>query len=135
MTWEYLAGFFDGEGNIYVRDSDEGRKRAVRISIVNTNTEVLGEIGMFLSGEGINAVTYTTERDNPAHAECGHLTLTGAKNIYMFLVKITPHLIVKRDEAFYAIEWLWDLAERAAAGEFQDRGRNAEKAYLPILDS
>ncbi|HPA25214.1 MAG TPA: LAGLIDADG family homing endonuclease [bacterium] len=42
MTWNYVAGFFDGEGSITKNGS------GFRITIVQTNKEVLEEIKKFI---------------------------------------------------------------------------------------
>lgn len=45
MTWEYIAGFFDGEGSICHNG------KGYRVTIVQTNQEVLDDIVQF-SGVG-----------------------------------------------------------------------------------
>ncbi len=47
MTWNYVVGFFDGEGSITKNGS------GFRITIVQTNKEVLEEIKKFIQLGGV----------------------------------------------------------------------------------
>lgn len=44
MNWDYIAGFFDGEGSIFISKN----KRSIILSIYNINENVLKEIKEFL---------------------------------------------------------------------------------------
>ena len=55
MNWEYIAGFFDGEGNLQMHPiRKDGKIRAYQLltRIYSTNKEVIEKIKDFLGGKG-----------------------------------------------------------------------------------
>lgn len=89
MTTEYIAGFFDGEGTV----STSGNK--IRISIPQTNKEVLEEIKNFLGFGNI-----LTEKLRKAHwKQSWVFYTTNSRDSVSFLDKVLPFLIVKKKKS------------------------------------
>ena len=86
MTWEYIAGFFDGEGSLVFSD---GRWR---VSIPQTNEDVLVQIRSFAKcGNLLKA------RKRQSHWKDSWVYyIVSQKDAYRFLINIKPFLIVKR---------------------------------------
>ena len=57
MNWDYIAGFFDGEGNILY-----ARSVKTRLSFYNTNQDVLIRIQNFLNRYKILSYIYSRRR-------------------------------------------------------------------------
>ena len=104
MTIEYIAGFFDGEGTIHIKD------RKVRLTISQTNKEVLDEIKQFF---GMGGVLEVTKRK--AHWKDAWMYYSGSnKNSYDILCKLDGHLILKQPLLKRARKLLEDfLTEKA----------------------
>lgn len=96
MTWEYIAGFFDGEGSIAPNGI------GVRISIPQTNEEVLTAIRNF---SGVGSIVKVTKR-REHWKDSWTYYIASKKDIKFFLEKITPHLVVKKEVAIKATSLL-----------------------------
>ena len=96
MTWEYIAGFIDGEGTI-VR-----RKRVYNLCISQTNFEVLEEIRKFT---GVGAI-YSIDKRKPHWKEAWVYSAGGARGTYSVLLNVIDHLIVKRAWALRVLDEL-----------------------------
>ena len=93
MTIEYIAGFFDGEGTINIV------KNKIRISIPQTNLEVLENIKEFLTFGSI-----FKEKKRKEHWKDSWVLYTGNSNdTFQFLNMVYPYLIVKKEKAKEAI--------------------------------
>jgi hypothetical protein len=101
MTWQYIAGFFDGEGSLCLSN---GR---YFLSISQTNEEVLVAIREFA---GVGRVHKVTKRKQ--HWRDAWIYQIGKRaHILSFLMNIVDHLIVKRDLVQLAILRLrYDIA-------------------------
>lgn len=96
MDWNYIAGFFDGEGTLV------GRRRGFRIGITQTNRKVLEEIKKF---SGIGHVCSITKRKK--HWKDSWLYFIAKQSdVYRFLKRAEPRLIVKKELAGKAIKVL-----------------------------
>ncbi len=91
MEWAYVAGFFDGEGNLHrIR-----KVSTVHMRFDNTCLEVLEEIRSFL-GHG----TFTDRgRQKPHHKDRYRLTISDHRHVKRILEGMMPYLIVKRKTA------------------------------------
>jgi len=100
VKWEYIAGFFDGEGFISIQKASprthSGARYWLIAAMVNTNKDVLEKISQVAGGK----VFFHREqkRDKP------HYRITFyTRQAYDFLLKVRPHLIVKARQADVAI--------------------------------
>jgi len=93
MTWEYIAGFFDGEGSLI-----KHKGKYFRVVISQTNLEVLEEIKNFT---GVGKVIEVARRKDHWKRAWVYFIAT-QKDIAFFLEKIEKFVIVKKkkvDEA------------------------------------
>ncbi len=115
MTWEYIAGFFDGEGTICPGGVSSAGSYGAHINMSQSRPQqqILYIIQEFLDSKGINSsimilpIVYR-KNNNIAY----RLTVTNAKNIYMFLMEVLPHLIVKKEQAVDLIPALLRTIDR-----------------------
>jgi murein L,D-transpeptidase YcbB/YkuD len=103
MSWQYIAGFFDGEGTIWYKlkkDKKNRTKFSVSMSQSEKQGRVLYEIQKFLKKNLIEAKIYhRKKRDNAMVLE-----FSNRQEAYKFLIKILPFLIVKQEKAKEAIK-------------------------------
>ena len=96
MTWEYIAGFVDGEGSIVKR------KQIYNLYISQTNFEVLEEIRKFVGCGYIYAIG-----KRKSHWKDAWLyNAGGGQNTYRILSKVIDNLIVKRRLALQVLNKL-----------------------------
>lgn len=89
MTWDYIAGFIDGEGSI-VR-----RKRSYSIYISQTNQQVLVEICNFIGRGHVYPIS-----KRKAHWKDAWMYIAGAnEDTYYILSHVSNRLIVKKEHA------------------------------------
>lgn len=108
MTWEYLAGFTDGDGCI-TRECAKGTYSYARIRWAQKQdvSDVLYEIAKFLRRNGIKVTTR-----NFSVARAGHkypqteLGITNADDTRKALEFLLPYLVVKRQRAIEALSIL-----------------------------
>lgn len=108
MNWDYIAGFFDGEGSICCRIvcKKKGESARVHISIgqVARNGEVLSEIQHFLIKEGVENPRLWKRTSKPA--DMHYLLISNKKGTEEFLKRIYNLVIVKKSKAESALEML-----------------------------
>ncbi len=92
----YIAGFFDGEGSIFISKSK--KQYFLTVSISNTNLPVLESIRAM----GGNISKSPDNREN--HSQLFRLRLY-CNEAKKFLEKILPYLRIKKEQAKLAIEF------------------------------
>ncbi len=98
MNWDYIAGFFDGEGcfTIYY---DKNNRVKYQISISQTTKGVLEEIQQFLGyGNIYNADHKGNKNWKESWSFAYSLRIGKRKDILSFLSKIEDKIIVKKEE-------------------------------------
>lgn len=111
MNWDYVAGFFDGEGCIAIT-KDNSRKFprfpcTVRVTISQKRPAVLSEIKGFLKENRIPSTMFQVESmRNDKRFDCWLLSIGKSKHAVSFLLKIKDKLIVKRPEAIRVLN-IW----------------------------
>ena len=119
MTWEYVAGFFDGEGCVdcrVIRNGGGGWGNQFRLKFYQNSGAVLRAIQEFLDSEGIpSRVEVHTRPDRLAKGHSGSyaLVIGGAQLVTKMLLELEPYCIVKADEIGKALDWLRELADDA----------------------
>ena len=109
MTWEYLAGFFDGEGCIFYNERNYGRRRYALVNVTqgSVNEEkshICRQIHVFLRSANIPCRLNTYPGRNGAHGGC-KVVVSNAPGIIAWLEGMLPYLKVKREDAILAIEF------------------------------
>lgn len=92
MTWEYLAGFFDGEGHTNARHRPNGTWSFIW-QITQKNEEVLDEIASFLEAEGYHVLW-----QNNRVKHCAVISVHRVGDVERLLNQLRPLVIVKRDQ-------------------------------------
>ncbi len=92
MDWSYIAGFFDGEGNFHIIFTKKSIQLVCRIH--NNNVAVFDEMIRFI---GFGKVYSTTGRTP-------ELTIHKKEEVRIFLEKISPFLIIKKDHALFLLK-------------------------------
>lgn len=104
LSYEYIAGFFDGEGYIQIaKRSPGGHSRSpysLVVSMANTHRGVIDEIAKVTGGK---VLFHNGIKRGKAHP---HYRLTFyTLQALAFLKAIQPYLIIKREEADLAISF------------------------------
>lgn len=103
MTIEYVAGFFDGEGSIYIsmRGSARSGQAVYRLScaFANNSREVLEEIKRTIAIEGGGHFTEIKPRNNWKRS---YRLVYGDSKALELIEKLLPHLFLKREQALIA---------------------------------
>lgn len=93
LSWPYVAGFFDGEGSIRIRQMgceasvSQSRLRGLRL---------LTEMRCFLALHGIASKVTPHTSDNPF--QMYKLTISKRRNVIAFVRNMLPHLHIKKSE-------------------------------------
>jgi intein/homing endonuclease len=98
MTWDYIAGFFDGEGSITIKE------HRVRIALPQTSFGVLHDIKKIA---GVGSIFKVTKRKSHWKDSWVYY-IAKQKDILYFLKKIERKLILKQSLAKIAIIKLQD---------------------------
>jgi intein-encoded DNA endonuclease-like protein len=104
MNWDYIAGFFDGEGNISYTDRSRynpsiGKKP--KAQIVQKDIRPLREIGLFLISESITH--FSLQRLTGGYYL---LNIEHMEDLRTFLKNVVFRLVLKQTQAGVAIEAL-----------------------------
>jgi len=104
----WLAGLLDGEGNVITFTRPKYKNRILRVSITNTNIELLSRVKEWT---GIGFIAGHTD-NNPKH-KIRYNWIIGGANAREFLRLLSPWLIVKRDIAHEVMDEVpahWKIA-------------------------
>ena len=107
MSWQYIAGFFDGEGYFGVRKYDNrkygGQSKGLRALIsanqLTKNKKVLREISKFLLRYDIQHCLYDSKYVLKSGNVSSTISMGHKTHLRKFLKKTLPFLIVKRKDA------------------------------------
>ncbi len=100
MDYQYLAGFFDGEGNINVLK--QKGKYYFQLRFYNTEKEVLEKIIEFSGFGKIYSRNHNIERYNRIY----ELYIVKQEDIKKVLINLLPFVISKKNQAIFVLEKL-----------------------------
>lgn len=108
-NWSYLAGLFDGEGCIHIENYMHKsptvpypyKQYNLVLSIVNIDIRLMKYLIATFGG-----VYYTDKRSNPNWASRMMWRPKGRQNKEEMILGILPYLIVKREQAEVALEYI-----------------------------
>lgn len=106
MNWDYIAGFFDGEGNVHIhpiRGPKGPKAYHLLVRIYSTNKEVLGKIWEFLGNRG-NIYIKKFTIDNIDRNLLYELTITKKEDCLFILRNIVDYCIIKKDQVDYLLK-------------------------------
>jgi len=129
MSWTYVAGFFDGEGTI----TKYGRR--TRLAISQTSYPVLQGIRVFT---GLGRIVKVRKR-HKHWKDAWVFSVTAQEEVYRFLSRTLPYLIVKRKKATAALRSLQHLltkykAKKIKSAEIRRRIHQLRKKELTYRD-
>jgi hypothetical protein len=104
--WAYIAGFFDGEGNIGIHRNRQ--KYAVKISITNTNLAILKFIRLVMGGSIYQYKLLKPEK----HNLCYSLQTNQRPKQLIFLKNILPHSVLKKIPVSLVIKFIESRTKR-----------------------
>lgn len=123
MTWEYIAGFFDGEGTIAKFNNGICH---YAIAITQANEEVLQEIKKFLKFGHV----YVIKKRKVNWKDAWILRISDNRQVLFFLKNVLPFLIVKRDKATKTVLILKDYIDnKKRHGISEENLKKAIKFY------
>lgn len=96
ISWEYIAGFFDGEGCLSIKNRYKGIGYWT-LGMTQKNIEVLETIQEFLGGGHIY---------KKSDCDCWSYELYKQQHVRSILEKLLPYLIVKYDKALEVIQYI-----------------------------
>ncbi len=107
MTWEWIAGFFEGEGHIQWVEGKKGTKQGTsgRIVIGQKDPRPLKAITVFLEQQGFSRVLLYLRKAGPLWI----LAINERKEVVQFLQQIGPRLFEKQAKATYVLKRLTKL--------------------------
>ena len=100
----YFAGIIDGEGSILF--NKDKPKTNPAILVANTDFRVIEWIRKVFAPKGLKITYRVRKKDNPKWKDVYQLHIHGIKNVYDILRAIEPYLVIKKEKAQQAIEFL-----------------------------
>lgn len=98
MNWDYIAGFFDGEGNLHItplKKNDITIAYQLKVRLYSSDEKVLLEIKNFV---GYGSIYLKKGSD------VYELNIVKKENVYCFLTNILNKLVIKRDQTNFVLE-------------------------------
>lgn len=103
MNWDYIAGFFDGEGSVTLYKETKNKwGRAVKINIEQKDTKSLKAIKKFLLENGLNKVGLYSRKTRTTSC----IQIQNKFDIALFLENIIPLIIVKRKKSIKCLKFV-----------------------------
>jgi hypothetical protein len=104
LSWEYVAGFFDGEGNIYNR-----LPTRILVSVAqsgNRGKVLLEELQLLLDKEGIRSSLYKMKTHRFGALDCWVVATSYRDGAQRWLELMLPYLRIKKTEAQDTLRYL-----------------------------
>lgn len=113
ITWQYLAGWFDGEGTVHFSK----QQRYYLLSFPNTDLKVMQEIQRFFHKEGIetNITSYQPKKGN--YKLIYRITIAIQRDVLKILSYFKEYCITKKEDVEKA--WIYETEIRGRAIEYQ----------------
>jgi intein-encoded DNA endonuclease-like protein len=89
MNWDYVAGFFDGEGSMVLTTDTSGAKKSINVQVQMSQTDknVLTVILDFLTSQGICGGIYKREKANPFSTKPIYVLIVANRRNVMLMLK------------------------------------------------
>jgi intein/homing endonuclease len=94
MNWSYLAGFFDGEGNIHINKNNTKSNYQILVRLYSSNEDILKKIKLFLGYGQIYIKKKTGVYE---------LTISKKHLVKEFLSNIYPLSFIKKEQIEFII--------------------------------
>lgn len=109
QRWAYLAGLFDGEGSVYMRKNDRTKHKCKGFTyqmgvtvICGTDENLVRTIMGWFGKDTLEISKYGTKR--PMNRQ-GYRFRLHSRQALVFLEKVLPYLITKKERAVLAIKF------------------------------
>ena len=114
ITWEWVAGFFEGEGNIFYQEGKHGTKQGMhgRATMGQKDKRALQAIYDFLVENGFSAPSfilrpaYVNTKSFGRSCEMWILTINRRDDVIRFYREISPFLFEKQSKAVFVLSHL-----------------------------
>lgn len=133
LSWKYMAGLIDGEGCI---DMQVGRHKKInklyvrpRLRITLTGEGGYSIIHMFIANFGGSLDKKGRDQINPNWLPAYAWQLTGQPALRAFLQNIVNHLILKKEQAKFAIWWIDKMSGR----QLSEMARQCARDELKVM--
>lgn len=117
ISWQYVAGFFDGEGSIDIQS-----KSRYRLTLCQSQKQdyVLYVISLFLSENRIQShIKIVVRKPGSLSIQpLSVLNIYGVRNIYTMSAAMLPYLIVKKDKIELIMGSILESVERMDKRKF-----------------
>lgn len=121
VSWGYVAGFFDGEGNIQIKlPSGKSTSKGICIKFGQKKKEPLIAIKNFFSDQGIQRICFYDYRGRGKGNNYFVLAISNKRDAKLFLENI-EHLSLRKEEINQGLSFIETLSKRF------DRPFNAEE--------
>lgn len=99
MNWDYIAGFFDGEGSVSLSYRKSGNLKNVLLSITQCQLDVLQQIRDFVGEGKIDVNHHQGSKNWKKHWKPSyHFRLSKRSSVVSFLENIRDKVIVKKNK-------------------------------------
>lgn len=107
VTWEWLAGFTDGDGCIHIPEIAVKRPSQIKVTWYQRSSEgwLMEEIELFLAAYLVNTRRYI-HHGSKISGEMIHLTVGNRIDTQLVLEELQPFLVLKQNKANRALELL-----------------------------
>ena len=122
MDWNYIAGYFDADGNLHVTFNSRSTSFQTLFRIYSTNLDVLTKIKNFT---GFGRI-YLKKKESKMRCACYEYTLGKKEDVEIVLKKINLYLIVKKIQVDYL------LSNFDFKRGYSNHGFNLEEFRRPI---
>ena len=95
MDWSYIAGFFDGEGNLHLNFVKNKTNLQLMCRIYSSDKPVLDIIKEFIDGKG-----HIYKDKNDVY----ELTIAKKTDVFFFLKNLFPYLVLKKNFVDYILK-------------------------------
>ncbi len=117
ISWEWIAGFFEGEGHIYWQEGRKGTRQGTcgRCIIGQKRKEPLRAIYDFLIGQGFHVPALYLRPASKSSERSTEIWILGVQwrdDVINFLSNIGPMLFQKREKALFVLDRLTALRDQ-----------------------
>jgi hypothetical protein len=98
MNWDYIAGFFDGEGNINIIKNNQKLSYYIQIRLYSSDERVLLKIKEFIQKGQVYKV-----KKSSATNFVYELNLSNKTDVKFFLENLVDKIIIKREITEYVL--------------------------------
>lgn len=123
MTWQYIAGFFDGEGWVSKAPKPERclAKYVIGMGQATHQGHVLVKIAEFMRSQGVRCRSH---REHPSSGtQMDRLIVGDSASIVSFITAVMPHLLVKHEKCAVAL-----VAAKQCMDRINDRKTRVARA-------